>query len=154
MFSKSNLSFAMRFYQSLRSFQNDRVESLLPPEWQVGGLSACSQNDSERGIFNNRRKPIQTFYPDKQELIGVIVREVEHGICKQMNEGKDDGVGETEAPSAHPREAKARTRYGFPQRTDERSARSFIGLCVMRLPFAQAVKPQACQLLFRSFSFW
>jgi len=90
----------------------------------------------------------------KQELIGVIVREVEHGICKQMNEGKDDGVGETEAPSAHPREAKARTGYGFPQRTDERSARSFIGLCVMRLPFAQAVKPQACQLLFRSFSFW
>ena len=56
-----------------------------------------------------------------------------------MNEGKDDGVGESEALSAHPREAKARTGYGFPQRTDERSARSFIGLCVMRLPFAQAV---------------
>ena len=52
-----------------------------------------------------------------------------------MNEGKDDGVGESEAPSAHPREAKARTGYGFPQRTDERSVRSFIGLCVMRLPF-------------------
>jgi len=69
------------------------------------------RNDSERGIFNNRRKPIQTFYPDKQEFIGVIVREVEHGICKQMNEGKDDGVGESEALSAHPREAKARMRY-------------------------------------------
>jgi len=52
-----------------------------------------------------------------------------------MNEGKDDGVGESEAPSAHLREAKARTRYGFPQRTDERSARSFIGLCVMRPKF-------------------
>ena len=47
----------------------------------------------------------------KHEFIGVIVREVEHGICKQMNEGKDDGVGESEALSAHPREAKARMRY-------------------------------------------
>jgi len=79
----------MRFYRSLRSLQND----------------------SERGIFNNRRKPIQTFYPDKQEFIVASVREVEHGICKQMNVGKDDGLGESEAPSAHPREAKARMRY-------------------------------------------
>ena len=48
-----------------------------------------------------------------------------------MNEGKDDGVGESEAPSAHPREAKDRIRYAFPQRTDERSMRSFIGLCML-----------------------
>jgi len=46
-----------------------------------------------------------------------------------MNGGKDDGMGESEVPSAHPREAKARTGYCFPQRTDERSLRSFIGLC-------------------------
>ena len=67
----------------------------------------------------------------------ILERNTEHGICKQMNGGKDDGVGESEAPSAHPREAKAWTGYAFPQRTDERSIRSFIGLCVMRLPFAQ-----------------
>ena len=35
-----------------------------------------------------------------------------------MNEGKDDGLGESEAPSAHLREAKAWTGYGFQQRTD------------------------------------
>jgi len=34
------------------------------------------------------------------------------------------------------------------------SVRSFIGLCVVYMEFARAVKPQACQLLFRSFSFW
>jgi len=56
-------------------------------------------------------------------------RKTEHGISKQMNGGKDDGVGESEVPSAHPREAKARTGCAFPQRTDERSIRSFIGLC-------------------------
>jgi len=48
-----------------------------------------------------------------------------------MNEGKDYGVGESDAPSAHPREAKAWTGYAFQQRTDERSIRSFIGLCAV-----------------------
>ena len=71
-----------------------------------------------------------------------------------MNEGKDDGVGETEAPSAHPREAKARARYGFPQRTDERSARSFIGLCVTRPAFAQAIDlPKVTNFFFVLFLF-
>ena len=37
-------------------------------------------------------------------------RKTRHGICKQMNEGKDYGVWESEATSAHLREAKARTR--------------------------------------------
>jgi len=87
-------------------------------------------------------------------------RKTEHGICKPMNEGKDDGVGETEAPSARPREAKARTRYGFPQRTDERSRRwqhrkrSFIGLCVTRPAFARAVNlPKVANFFFVLFLF-
>ena len=74
-----------------------------------------------------------------------------------MNEGKDDGVGESEALSAHPREAKAWTRYGFPQRADERShrwqhrKRSFIGLCVIT-PGIRAGNPTARWL--SSFSFF
>jgi len=94
------------------------------------------------------------FFGNKTEiscLADRFRRKKEHGICKQMNEGKDDGVGESEAPSAHPREAKARTGYGFPQRTDERSVRSFIGLCVMRLPFDRR---STCLSLPTSFSFF
>ena len=40
---------------------------------------------------------INTF---KQEFIGATVRKTEHGISKQMNEGKDYGMGESEVLSA------------------------------------------------------
>jgi len=51
--------------------------------------------------------------------------------------------------------AKRRTiRYAFPQRTDERSLRSFIGLCVTRPVFARAIDlPKVTNFFFVLFLF-